>query len=309
MSAQREPGKDLRQALEDHSAEGVTILMSEPSRLIRGLIWVLFALLVAAGAWSFIGRADVTVSAQGVLGPEQEERRIHSPVDGELVDIYVAEGMPVSKGDVLARLNAVNAVELATRAMEARLRLGEAERREELLPARKQVIEQQLELFEVRIEAAEAEYEKRRTEAMAKLAEEQKIRLQKARTKLQEARGELAYAEREARKYRNLYESAGGGGVSRQEVEAREREYRAKRSTYELARAELAQFEVELGRENRERREEIRKKSEELLQLRADYQAKKLELDQLENEVEAQLRIARATYEGAARVTFDDIDE
>jgi HlyD family secretion protein len=92
-------------------------------------------------------------------------------------------------------------------------------------------------------------------------------------------------------------------------VEAREREYRAKRSTYELARAELAQFEVELGRENRERREEIRKKSEELLQLRADYQAKKLELDQLENEVEAQLRIARATYEGAARVTFDDIDE
>lgn len=309
MSEESEPGRHLREALEEHSAEGVEILMAEPSRLVRGLIWALFTLLIAAGAWSFIGRADVTVTTQGVLGPAADERRVYSPVDGELVELFIAEGMPVSKGDVLARVNAVNAVELATRAMEAKLKLDEAERGAQLLPARKRVIEKQLELLDSRIATTEQEYKQRQSEAVAKLAEEQKIRLQKARANLDEARREMDYAEREARKYRRLADSPGGGGISRQDVEAREHEYRAKRTAYELARAELAQFEVDLGREYRQRREEIQQKAEELLQLRADYEQKKLELDTLENQVNSQLRVARASYEGAARVTFDDIDE
>ena len=68
-------------------------------------------LVAAALAWSFFGRADVLVTAQGVLQPDSEVRRFHAPVDGELANLYVAEGQPVSKGDVLARLNARGAVE------------------------------------------------------------------------------------------------------------------------------------------------------------------------------------------------------
>jgi HlyD family secretion protein len=61
--------------------------------------------------------------AQGTLAPESEVRRFYAPVDGELADLYVAEGQPVSKDDVLARLNARGAIEAAANALEAQLKL------------------------------------------------------------------------------------------------------------------------------------------------------------------------------------------
>ena len=100
----------------EHSAEGILILTSQPSRLMRTTIYVIFGLLLAALAWSFIGRADVIVQAQGRLGPEAKERLVYVPIKGQLVDLYAAEGMPVTQGDTLARLNAVGAIQLASQA-------------------------------------------------------------------------------------------------------------------------------------------------------------------------------------------------
>ncbi|MCC5813101.1 MAG: HlyD family efflux transporter periplasmic adaptor subunit [Ectothiorhodospiraceae bacterium] len=308
MNAPEKPDQRLQQALQEHSAEGIAILASEPSRLQRHLILVMFGLLLAAVAWSFIGRADVTVTADGVLGPASEEQRIYAPVDGELVEVFIAEGMPISRGDVLARVNALNAVELATRAVEARLRLDDAERQYALLPTRLRVIEQQLELLEVRSEAAQVEYEKSISEALAKLAEEQRIRLQQVRARLEEARNQMVFARDEAQRYQRLHESPGGGGLSRQQVDARRQEYLTLLSAYEIARTELAQFEVDLGREHQLHQTDMRQKRAELLRLQAESEEKRLELTALQEQVQAQLRIARASYEGAARVTFDDID-
>ena len=62
--------KPLMQALENHSAEGVAILTSEPWRYIHAAIYVMAGLVAAALLWSFLGRADVIVSAQGTLWPE-----------------------------------------------------------------------------------------------------------------------------------------------------------------------------------------------------------------------------------------------
>ena len=299
----------LQDALEDHSAEGITILSSEPSRLTRALILLLFALLMAGAAWSFIGHADVIVQAGGVLGPDADERRIYSPVDGELVDIYLAEGMPVSKGDVLARVKAVNAIQLATNALQAKLKLTDAEQQHELLPDRMRVIEQQLNLLQVQIDQAQRLHDKRLNEAIAKLGEEQRIRLGKARARLKEAKNELAYARAQARKYERLHSSPGGGGLSRQQVDAKRRELAAKQTAYDLARAELAQFDVDLSKVYQSSRVQIQETSEKLLSLRTQYAQKKLELASLQNAEQSQLRIARATAEGAARVSFDDIDE
>lgn len=299
----------LQDALEDHSAEGITILSSEPSRLIRVLILLLFALLLAGAAWSFIGHADVIVQAGGVLGPDAEERRIYSPVDGELVNIYLAEGMPVAKGDVLARVEAVDAIQLATQALQAKLKLTDAQQQHDLLPDRIRVLEQQLNLLQVQIDQAQRLHDKRVNQAIAKLGEEQRIRLGKARAQLKEAKNELDYARREAEKYERLYRSPGGGGLSRQQVDAKRREYAAKQTAYDLARAELAQFEVDLSKVYQSSQAEVQQTAEELLSLRTQYAQKKLELATLENEGQLQLRIARATAEGAARVSFDDIDE
>lgn len=305
----REPYQRLQDALEDHSAEGITILSAEPSRLTRALIVLLFGLLLAGAAWSFVGRADVTVQASGVLIPDGDERRIYSPVDGELVNIYLVEGMPVSKGDVLARIKAVDAIQLATNAMEAKLKLLDAEQQHDLLPDRIRVVEQQLSLLQVQIDEAQQLHDRRINQAIAKLGEELRIKLGKVRARLKAAKNELDYTRAEVEKYERLYNSPGGGGLSRQQVDATRREYAAKQTAYDLARAELAQFEVDLSKMYQSRKADIQHTSEELLRLRTEYAQAKLKLATLKNEGRMQLRMARTTYEGAARISFDDIDE
>jgi hemolysin D len=125
-TAKEEQAPRLYALLEDHSAAGIDILYSQPSRLIRATILVMLLLVVTGLLWSFIGRADVIVSAPGVLAPEEDVRRVYAPIEGELVDIYVAEGQPVSEGDVLARLNARDAIRVASEALEAQLQLTDA---------------------------------------------------------------------------------------------------------------------------------------------------------------------------------------
>ena len=145
MSQKERKPKDLASELEDHSAEGIAILTSEPSRLIRATIYIMFALLFAGFAWSFIGRADVIVKANGRLGPESEERRVYAPINGELVDVFMAEGMPVSKGDVLARVNSPAAIQVATQALNARMKFLDAQERYAMFPAQRKAMENRIE--------------------------------------------------------------------------------------------------------------------------------------------------------------------
>ncbi len=75
------------------------------------------------------------MTAQGTLAPESEVRRFYAPVDGELADLYVAEGQPVLQDDVLARLNARGAIEAAATALEAQLKLEDSEREWKQFPS------------------------------------------------------------------------------------------------------------------------------------------------------------------------------
>src|ERR1700679_3030051 len=133
--------RPLGDALGDHSSEGIAILTAEPWRALHALVYTMIALVLSGAAWSFIGRADVIVTEQGTLAPAAEVRRFYAPVDGELVNLYVAEGQPVAKGDVLARLNARGAIEAASNAMQAQLKLENAEREWKQLPEKKALME------------------------------------------------------------------------------------------------------------------------------------------------------------------------
>src|SRR6187397_3192312 len=98
--------RPLTEALEDHSAEGISILTAEPWRFTRAVVYTMVALVLTGLAWSFFGHADVMVTAPGTLVPASEVRRLYAPIDGELSSIYIAEGQPVLKGDVVARIYA-----------------------------------------------------------------------------------------------------------------------------------------------------------------------------------------------------------
>ncbi len=104
--------KPLSEALGEYGAEGIAILTAKPLRLTQALILVMVGLVVAGVLWSFVGHADVMVTAQGTLAPESEVRRFYAPIDGELADLYIAEGQPVRKDDGVAWLNAPDIREL-----------------------------------------------------------------------------------------------------------------------------------------------------------------------------------------------------
>lgn len=293
----------------DHGPEGIALLTAEPSRLMCTLIWLLMAALIAGLAWSFIGKSEEIVSASGRLGPEAQTRAVFAPVAGELVDVFMREGMPVRAGDVLARIDSPSAVEAATRALDADIRLQQAEEAARLLPARQRVLEGEITALSARIDALEQAYQKQQAEGLARLADEQKLKLDRARLQLDDAAKALSFAEKDWQKFQRLSRSAGGGGIPRVQVEEKRRVYEAAQAAYELARTELGQFEVALNRDYQTRRDTLQQKSEELLALYAEREAKKVQVATQQSESDAALRAARAQAAGAARITFDDIDE
>ena len=168
--------KGLNRFLEDHGPEGVAIVTDQPSRLIRGTILVLFGLLLAAGAWSFIGKSDVVVESTGMVKPELEQQGVYLPIKGELVNLYVTEGMPIEKGDVVARINSPSAIELAGQATQAAVQLAAAERGYESFPNKRKAMEKEIEALKAKMAADERDNEWRVAESVKKLAEEQQIK-------------------------------------------------------------------------------------------------------------------------------------
>ena len=300
--------KRLAIALDEHSAEGIAILTSEPSRLIRGTIIVIAGLLLAALAWAFIGHANVIVTASGVLQPEGEVRRFYAPVEGELVDLYVAEGLPVTEGDVIARLNARRAVEVAANALDAEVALSEAEFQMRRFPQIKALRLREAEALERQIEIERAAHEKRVAEGLSRLAEAHKARLAEARANLETTSRTRDVALAELRKYERLFTSPGEGGVSRQEVEDRRNNYATADAQFKVAEAQLGELEFELSRAYSDAKSELEASDQTLIELEIRHARLLKDLEHEERKIEAELSSARLRARAAARVSFDNID-
>lgn len=301
--------KKLSQALEEHSSEGIAILASEPSRLIRALIGVMMALLLAALAWSFIGRADVIVTATGSLSPESEVRRFYAPIQGELVDLFISEGLPVSEGDVLARLNARGAVEAAASALDAELKLTEAEREHRKLPERKALMVRKAQALKRQIGIARNQHEKRLAEGMNKLAQSQRAKLEEARGNLEKVRRVREIASEEVAKFRRLYDSPSGGGVSKQQVEQKTSTLLEANADYKIAKAKLGELDFQLSEEYAQAKANLEGSDQQLTELQIEYESLIDNIEYEENKVTIALRSAQLTSEAASRIKFNNIDE
>lgn len=301
--------KPLSEALEDHAAEGLGILAAEPWRYTQAFIYAMVALVVSALLWSFIGRTDVLVTAQGTLLPESEVRRFYAPIDGELADLYVAEGQPVSKGDVLARLNARGAIEAATNALEAQLKLEDAEREWKQFPERKALMERRVAALKEQIEVEERLHEKRLAEGTSKLAEGQKAQLQEARINLDNARRIRDAAKDELDKFSQLLALPGGGGVSQLQVETKRNAYLAAENALRAAQAKFGELDFRLGQEFGRATQQLETSGQELTKLRLQYDAAVREVANVEDKLRLQVQTTRLVAEAAARIRFENIDK
>ncbi len=301
--------KRLTQALEDHSAEGIEILASEPSRLIQLTISLIAGILVVAFLWSFIGHADVIVTATGTLGPDSDVRRFYAPIEGELVDIFIAEGQPVAEGDVLARLNARGAIRIASKSLEANLNLVNAKREVERFVDRKKLMLRRVQALERQIDIARSQHEKRVVEGMAKLGEAQKAKLAEARGNLEKAIRTLEVAREELAKYERLYKLPGGGGVARDEVEQARSALVIAGADHKVAGAKLGELDFILSNQYDEALAKLEGSDQELTALQIEHDLKLDEIQREANKVQVQLRSAELEADVASRITFDNIDE
>ncbi|ACC72967.1 HlyD family efflux transporter periplasmic adaptor subunit [Paraburkholderia phymatum] len=301
--------KPLYEALEDHSAEGVAILTAEPVRIAQALVLAMVGLVVAGLLWSFFGRADVIVTAQGTLAPESDVRRIYAPIDGELTDLYIAEGQPVSKGDVLARINARGAIEAATNALQAQLKLEDAEREWKEFPQKKELMERKAAALKDQLEVEERLHENRISEGTTKLAEGQKAQLEEARSTLDNARRARDAARQEADKYARLFAQPGGGGVAELQVEAKRNTYMEAENAYRVAQSRLTELDFKLSHEYAEANAQLETSGQQATTLQLQYDDLIREITSTEEKLRLQLQTARLVAEAAARIRFENIDK
>lgn len=301
--------KSLTEALEDHSAEGIAILTAEPWRFTQAAVFTMLGLVLAGLIWSFFGHADVIVTAQGALLPESEVRRFYAPVDGELANLYIAEGQPVSKGDVVARLNARGAIEAAANALEAQLKLEGAEREWREFPEKKALMERKAAALKQAMEVEEHQHEKRISEGTAKLVEEQRAQVQEARTNVEDARRARDAAKDEADKYTRLFAMAGGGGVSQLQVESKKNALQAAENALRVAQSRLGELSARQSMEANQARAQLETSGQELTSLQLQYDAARKEIANTEEKLRLQVQTARLVADAAARIRFENIDK
>ncbi|MDH5541279.1 MAG: biotin/lipoyl-binding protein, partial [Rhizobacter sp.] len=301
--------RPLAEALGDHSSEGIAILAAEPWRVLHAVVYTMIGLVMAALAWSFIGRIDVIVAAPGAIAPDSELRRFYAPVDGELTNLYVAEGQPVSKGDVLARLNARGAVEAATSALQAQLKLENAERDWRQLPEKKALLERKAATVRQAIELEEQQHRRRLSLGTSQLADVQRAQVASARTNLEDARRAREAARLEADKFERVFQATGGGGVSQLQVEAKKNALLAAENAYQVAQSRVSELGARHGQEFVQAQSQVESSGETLKKLRLEYEAATTDLLNLEDRLRLQLRTAKLEAEATARIRFDNIDK
>jgi hemolysin D len=299
----------LADALADHGSEGIAILSAEPWRVLHAVVYSMIALVSCALVWSFIGRADVIVTAQGTLVPAAELRRFHAPVDGELVNLYVAEGQPVSKGDVLARLNARGAVEAASHAQQAQLKLDNAEREWRQFPEQKGLLERRAATLRQAMEIEEQQHKKRIALGTSRVLEVQRAQLAEARTSVEDARRARGAARSEAEKFERVFAVPGGGGVSQLQVESKRNASLAAENALRVAQSRVSELTARQSQDFVQAQNQVETSGEQLKKLRLEYEAAATELANAEDKLRLQLQSARVEAEAAARIRFDNIDK
>ena len=299
----------LTEALEDHSAEGISILTADPWRYTQALVYTMVGLVLAALLWSFFGHADVLVTANGTLVPASEVRRLYAPIDGELSNIYIAEGQPVNKGDVVARIYARGAIEAARNALEARLKLEDAEREWQEFPDKKALMERRAAALKDAVEVEARQLERRTGEGSSSLSQSQQAQLQEARTNFEDARRARDAAKDEADKYARLFALPGGGGVSQLQVESKKNAQLAAENAMRVAQSRIAELSARQRLESSQARSELEAGGQELTRLRLQSEAADREVANAEDKLRLQVQTARLVADAAARIKFENIDK
>lgn len=204
-------------------------LMSRPPRLVHGTVILCLLLLGTALLWAALTRADLVVSAPGVVRPAFAARQIKTRFGGRIVKVYHREGEEVAAGDKLVQLD-TDRLDNDIQKRQATFRAAEEEyAKGELL----------LQALARQFEADKATIAAKQQQALAEIAQAKKRR----ELDIQQATEALGFAKRELERERALIGT--GAGTASQLDELRTK---VNQATTALTKAQLPveeeQFEV-----------------------------------------------------------------
>ena len=294
----------LAEAIHEHSAAGVDILYSEPSRIMRLSILALLAFVVAALVWSVFGYTDVIITARGQLVPEGEEQRVYATVTGQIDALYVEEGDTVSAGDELAKLRSPQAVTLERDRRTANLALEAARRAIDDLPSVLRVLALEMDAIEANIINLQDQLDRAVELGGAEGVQRQRAELDTARRAREQAERNVESARKDWEGARALV----GQAYTEQQVRDLRGVYEQRQTASSAAAAALEQLESDLIERNSTRDAELNQTRIQLESARAQALRKRRETNDVSREVEDGLRQAEIDAQRANRVRVEDID-
>jgi len=294
--------------MEEHEADGIDILIGKTSSAARGIIYIFLLLLLSVCVWSFIGRADLIVTAEGQVEPRLDMQNVYTPLDGELIVIYVSEGAVVAKDDLICRVKAKEAIKAASDAENAKINLEKAQTDKNMFPRKKALYEAELENMKKQIEKTEKDCNLFEKDKSRNLPAIQQNKVSKARLALERSEKERDVAKEIFDKYKRLLDMR-NGGVAEKEVQEKEEQYLKAEKTCQDARIDLSKLEYEFSQEENQYGKRVRDTQMELAQIRLQYDNKILQISTEEKQVDIQYKAALAAREAASVITYDDLDE
>lgn len=96
---------NVRERDKDFLPAALEVLETPPSRTARMLATAIAAIFVIALCWTWWGKIDVVLVAQGRIAPASHVKTVHATSIATVTAINVVEGQNVTVGDVLVELN------------------------------------------------------------------------------------------------------------------------------------------------------------------------------------------------------------
>ncbi|MEN8189879.1 MAG: HlyD family efflux transporter periplasmic adaptor subunit [Thermodesulfobacteriota bacterium] len=301
--------QDYSQQLEEHSVEGIEVLQGTSSFMAHALLYLIIALIGAGLTWSFITKADVIITAKGRLAERKGAKKVYSPVAGELVEIFVSEGVPVGKGDLIARIKSSQAIQSAGAATQARLALENMTRLKEQFPAQQELIQREIKSIEEKLKLLTREYNHQKEAGLRQLTDSQKRELEMMRLQLSDKERAVAQAKELFGKYKKLAASPGGGGISGKQLQEKETEFKRGEAEYKQTLSRLEDLELNFSRQYLSSSQKIEQLNMQIIQGRLALEKKQNLSDQATREIEMKYLAAKEAYQAASKVNFSDLDE
>ncbi|MBE9078263.1 HlyD family efflux transporter periplasmic adaptor subunit [Romeria aff. gracilis LEGE 07310] len=85
------------------------LMMQQSPFWSRTILWSLMAAVTAALTWACTAQIEEAIPAQGKLEPQGTVKRIQSPVNGVVKEVFVKEGQQVEPGDLLLQIDPTTA--------------------------------------------------------------------------------------------------------------------------------------------------------------------------------------------------------